>query len=155
MVEAELEEVDLRIAELQQQKAELNGRRAALLRRLEDACRAAGPSASSSSSSCRPSPATSEQELQRFDGTGTVNPPLRSTPPPFLTSPGFWCLFGRLPVVGRGGAAPEGHLPPAHVQGAAAQGRQPDAVGQGPLPAHAHGKREEPVLPAAGALLHR
>lgn len=79
-LEAELEEVDLRLAELQRKKAELSGRRDALLRRLEDACEeaAAGPSpssSSSSSSSSRPETALSEQELQRFDGTGKRQPP--------------------------------------------------------------------------------
>lgn len=74
MVEAELEEVDLQIAELQQKKAELSSRRDALLQHLEEACDAAEPSPSSSSTSSRPGPVLSKQELQRFDGTGTVKP---------------------------------------------------------------------------------
>lgn len=76
LVEAELEEVDLQIAELQQKKAELNSRRDALLQHLEEACDAAEPSPSSSSNSSRLEPVPSRKELQRFDGTGTVNPQL-------------------------------------------------------------------------------
>lgn len=76
MVEAELEEVDLQIAELQQKKAELRLRRDALLQGLEEACGTAQPSHSSSSKSSRAGPAMSEQELQHFDGTGTLSPPL-------------------------------------------------------------------------------
>ncbi|CAF96761.1 unnamed protein product [Tetraodon nigroviridis] len=79
MVEAELQEVDLQIAELQQKKVELNGRRDALLQHLEEACDAAEPSPSSFSKSPRPQPAMSKQELQRFDGTGTGNPQLDRT----------------------------------------------------------------------------
>ncbi|XP_029681207.1 ATP-dependent DNA helicase Q1 isoform X1 [Takifugu rubripes] len=66
-VEAELEEVDLQIAVLQQKKAELHRRRDALLQRLEEACDAAQPSSSSQAS--RGEPAASRQEMQRFDGS--------------------------------------------------------------------------------------
>lgn len=86
MVEAELEEVDLQIAELKQKKAELSSRRDALLRLLEEACDAAEPSPSSSSASTRPQPMPSKQDLQRFDGTGSVKPQLDGA------------LFGRRPL---------------------------------------------------------
>lgn len=75
-VEAELEVVELQIAELLQKKGELNTRRDALLQQLAEACDAAQPSSSSSSSSSksfRPDPVLSKQEMQRYDGTGTVN----------------------------------------------------------------------------------
>lgn len=72
MVEAELEEVDLQIAELHQKKAELSSCRDALLQARDGA----EPSSSSSSKSSRPKPGLSKKELQRFDGTGTVNPQL-------------------------------------------------------------------------------
>lgn len=78
-MEAELEEVDLQIAELQQKKAELNRCRDALLQRLEEACDGAEPSPSSSSKSSRQEAGLSKQELQRFDGTGTDNPLLDGT----------------------------------------------------------------------------
>lgn len=158
LVEAELEEVDLRIAELQRKKAELDSRRDALLRRLGDACAAAGPSPSSSSRASRPEPVLSKQELQRFDGTGTVNPQLDRKLSAEVErgggSPLFvWLLFGRFSMVQGGGAASEGHVWSAEVQTAAAAGCQPDAVRQGSLSGHAHGKRKKPLLPAAGALL--
>ncbi|KAA8580442.1 hypothetical protein FQN60_005977 [Etheostoma spectabile] len=72
-VEAELELVELQIAELLQKQAELNSRKDALLQRLEEACDAAQPSSSSSSSSSKSSkvdPAMSKQEMQLYDGTG-------------------------------------------------------------------------------------
>lgn len=78
-MEAELEEVDLQIAELQQKKAELSRCRDALLQRLEEACDAAEPSPSSSSKSSRQKAGLSKQELQHFDGTGTDNPQLDGT----------------------------------------------------------------------------
>lgn len=73
-VEAELEEVDLQIAVLEQKKAELQHHRDALLHRLEEACDAAQPSSSSQAS--RGEPAASRQEMQRFDGSGSVHPQL-------------------------------------------------------------------------------
>lgn len=75
-VEVELQEVDLQIAELQQKKAELNRRRDALLLHLEEACDSAEPPRPSSSKASRSDPAMSQQELRRFDGTGTVEPRL-------------------------------------------------------------------------------
>lgn len=72
-VEAELEEVDLEIAVLQQKKAELHRHRDALLQRLEEACDAAQPSSSQAS---RGDPAASRQEMQRFNGSGSVHPQL-------------------------------------------------------------------------------
>uniref|UniRef100_A0A8D0CP84 ATP-dependent DNA helicase n=1 Tax=Sander lucioperca TaxID=283035 RepID=A0A8D0CP84_SANLU len=54
-VEAELELVELQIAELLQKQAELTSRKDALLQRLEEACDAAQPSSSSSSSSSKSS----------------------------------------------------------------------------------------------------
>lgn len=73
-VEAELELVDLQIAELLQKQAELTSRKNALLQQLEDACDAAQPSSSSSSSSKSPAAhaVMSKQELQRYDGSGSV-----------------------------------------------------------------------------------
>lgn len=73
-MEAELEEVDLQLAVLQQKKAELHRRRDALLQRLEEACDAAQPSSSSQAS--RGDPAASRQEMQRFDGSGSIHPQL-------------------------------------------------------------------------------
>lgn len=70
-VEAELEEVDLQIAVLKEKKAELHRRRDALLQRLEEACDVAQPSSSSQAS--RGDPAASRQEMQRFDGSGSVH----------------------------------------------------------------------------------
>lgn len=75
-VEAELEVVELEIAELLQKKGELNTRRDALLQQLAEACDAAQPSSSlssSSSKSFKPDQVLSKQEMQRYDGTGTVN----------------------------------------------------------------------------------
>ncbi|KAF7651484.1 hypothetical protein LDENG_00110330 [Lucifuga dentata] len=77
-VEADLELVELQIAELLQKQAELTSRKNVLLRRLEEACDAAQPSASSSSSSsssscsskaCGGGSTTSKQDMQRYDNT--------------------------------------------------------------------------------------
>lgn len=70
-VEAELELVELQIAELQQKQAELTCRKNALVLQLEDACNAAHPSSSSSSSSKLSAAelVMSKQELQRYDGS--------------------------------------------------------------------------------------
>lgn len=76
MVEVDLQEVDLQIAELQQKKAELNRRRDALLQHLEEACDAAEPPRPSSSKASRSDPVMCQQEMRRFDGTGTVEPRL-------------------------------------------------------------------------------
>ncbi|XP_051247652.1 ATP-dependent DNA helicase Q1 isoform X2 [Dicentrarchus labrax] len=71
-VEAELELVELQIADLLQKQTELTTRKNALLQELEEACDAAQPSSSSSSSSSKSSRADavmSKQEMQRFDST--------------------------------------------------------------------------------------
>uniref|UniRef100_A0A4W6EY62 ATP-dependent DNA helicase n=1 Tax=Lates calcarifer TaxID=8187 RepID=A0A4W6EY62_LATCA len=71
-VEAELELVELQIAELLQKQAELTSRKNALLQRLEEACDAAQSSSSSSSTSLKSSganPVMSKQEMQRYDGS--------------------------------------------------------------------------------------
>lgn len=76
-VEAELESVELQIAELVKKQAKLTTRRDALLQQVGEACNAAQPSSSSSSSkSARSNPGLSKQELKRYDGTGTVQPRL-------------------------------------------------------------------------------
>lgn len=73
-MEAELESVELQIAELVQKQAKLTTRRDALLQQVEVACNAAQPSSSSSSSSksAQSNPGLSKQEIKRYDGTGTV-----------------------------------------------------------------------------------
>lgn len=73
-VEAELELVEMQIGELLQKQGELNARKNTLLQQLEDACEAAQPTASSSSSSksSRPNPVMSKQELQCYDSAGTI-----------------------------------------------------------------------------------
>ncbi|XP_074481070.1 ATP-dependent DNA helicase Q1 isoform X2 [Sebastes fasciatus] len=71
-VEAELELVELQIAELLQKQAELTTRKNALLQQLEEACDAAQPSSSSSASSSKSSgaaPVMSKEEMQLYDGT--------------------------------------------------------------------------------------
>ncbi|XP_059182385.1 ATP-dependent DNA helicase Q1 [Centropristis striata] len=71
-VEAELELVELQIAELLQKQADLTTRKNALLQRLEEACSAAEPSSSSSSSSSKSSgadPVMSKKDMQLYDGT--------------------------------------------------------------------------------------
>ncbi|XP_035530569.1 ATP-dependent DNA helicase Q1-like [Morone saxatilis] len=71
-VEAELELVELQIADLLQKQTELTTRKNALLQQLEEACDAAQPSSSSSSSSSKSSRADavmSKQEMQRYDST--------------------------------------------------------------------------------------
>lgn len=75
-VEAELELVEVQIAELLQKQTELTTRRKSLLQQLEEACDAAQPSSSSSSSSSKSSradPVMSEQERRRYDRTGAVH----------------------------------------------------------------------------------
>ncbi|XP_044041891.1 ATP-dependent DNA helicase Q1 isoform X1 [Siniperca chuatsi] len=69
-VEAELELVELQITELLQKQAELTTRKNALLQQLEEACDAAQPSSSSSSSKASGAePKISKQEIRRYDGT--------------------------------------------------------------------------------------
>lgn len=68
-VESELELVEVQIAELLQKQAELTSRKNALLLQLEEACDAAS---SSSLKSAAADLLMSKQELQRYDGTGTV-----------------------------------------------------------------------------------
>ncbi|GAA6224926.1 ATP-dependent DNA helicase Q1 isoform X3 [Lates japonicus] len=71
-VEAELELVELQIAELLQKQADLTSRKNALLQRLEEACDAAQSSSSSSSTSLKSSganPVMSKQEMLLYDGT--------------------------------------------------------------------------------------
>ncbi|XP_017281836.1 ATP-dependent DNA helicase Q1 isoform X2 [Kryptolebias marmoratus] len=71
-VEAELQCVELQVAELLKKQAQLTSRKNALLQQLEEACDAALPSSSSSSSSSKSSraePVMSKQEMQRYDGT--------------------------------------------------------------------------------------
>lgn len=80
-VEAELELVEVQIAELLQKQTELTTRRKSLLQQLEEACDAAQPSSSSSSSSSKSSradPVMSEQERQRYDRSGAVHTWLHS-----------------------------------------------------------------------------
>ncbi|XP_076023461.1 ATP-dependent DNA helicase Q1 isoform X2 [Genypterus blacodes] len=71
-VEAELELVELHIAELLEKQAELTSQKNRLLCRLEEACDAVQPSASSSSSSCSAKASgagsqLSKQEMQRYN----------------------------------------------------------------------------------------
>ncbi|XP_028307493.1 ATP-dependent DNA helicase Q1 isoform X3 [Gouania willdenowi] len=61
-VEAELELVELQLSQLLQKQTDLTSRRNFLLQQLEEACEAALPSSSSSSSSCR-------LDLQHYDGS--------------------------------------------------------------------------------------
>lgn len=67
-MEAELQEVEQQMSELQKKKVQLRGRQDSLLQLL-DTC-GPGPGRSSSRAS-RPEPGLSQKELQRFDGTGT------------------------------------------------------------------------------------
>lgn len=69
-VEAELEVVELQIAELLEKQASLTSRRKRLLRKLEEACDSAQPSGSSSGSGS--GPAMTKQELLRYENDGTV-----------------------------------------------------------------------------------
>ena len=69
-VEAELEVVELQIAELLEKQASLTSRRKRLLRKLEEACDSAQPSVSSSDSGS--GPAMTKQELLRYENDGTV-----------------------------------------------------------------------------------
>lgn len=75
-VEAELELVELQIAELLEKQAELTSRKNRLLCQLDEACNAVQPSGSSSSSSCSTKasgagPKLSKQEMQCYDNAGT------------------------------------------------------------------------------------
>lgn len=75
-METELKLVELQITELLEKQAELTSRKNALLLQLEEAVNAAQPSSSSTSSSsksCGAGPVMSKQEIQRYDGTGTVH----------------------------------------------------------------------------------
>lgn len=73
-MESELELVEVQIAELLQKQAELTSRKNALLLQLEEACDTAS---SFSSKSAAADLVMSKQELQRYDGTGTVHACLR------------------------------------------------------------------------------
>lgn len=67
-MEAELESLEVQIAELQQRQKQLTKRRDVLLLQLEEACDVAQPSSSKPKST----PAVmSKQELQRYDHAGT------------------------------------------------------------------------------------
>ncbi|XP_067385356.1 ATP-dependent DNA helicase Q1 isoform X3 [Channa argus] len=68
-VEAELELLELQIAELLQKQSELTSHKNALLQQLEQACGAAQPPSSSSSKSSGPDSVMSEQNLKLYDGT--------------------------------------------------------------------------------------
>ncbi|KAM4712196.1 ATP-dependent DNA helicase Q1 isoform 2-T2 [Anableps anableps] len=65
-VEAELELVELQIAELLEKQTQLTSRKNALLLQLEEVCNTVRPSSSKSSG---PEPVISKQELQQYDGT--------------------------------------------------------------------------------------
>lgn len=69
-MDAELELIELQICELLQKQAELTCRKDALLQRLKEACNAAQPSSSKLSGA---NPVLSKQELQLYDGTGTLH----------------------------------------------------------------------------------
>lgn len=69
-MEAELESLEVQIAELQQRQKHLTKRRDALLQQLEEACDVAQPS-SSKSKSTQSASVMSKQELQRYDNAGT------------------------------------------------------------------------------------
>ncbi|XP_061107113.1 ATP-dependent DNA helicase Q1-like [Conger conger] len=64
-VEAELEVVELQIAELLERQTNLNSRRKRLLRRVEQACDSARPSSSNQPSKS----GSTKQDLQRYEGT--------------------------------------------------------------------------------------
>ena len=75
-MDAELELVDLQIAELEEKQTELNARKSRLLKRVGAA--GGGPKGSSSSSSSSSKapvaapPALSKTELERYDKAGTM-----------------------------------------------------------------------------------
>ncbi|XP_056132956.1 ATP-dependent DNA helicase Q1 [Lampris incognitus] len=68
-VEAELEVVELQIAELLEKQTELNSRKNVLLRKLEDACDASSSSSLSSSKASGANPVMTKQEMKRYDGS--------------------------------------------------------------------------------------
>lgn len=69
-MESELELVEVQIAELLQKQAELISRKNALLLQVEEACDTASSSSSKAASADH---VLSKQELQLYDGTGTVH----------------------------------------------------------------------------------
>lgn len=73
-VEAELEMVEVQVAELLQKQTELTSRKNALLRQLEEAT--SSSSSARSAKSPGASPSMSKQEMQRYDGTGACHVPL-------------------------------------------------------------------------------